>query len=183
MAHLVTARAEGIPAHIRPGTRLHYLVLQTAVSGAWALPRSARYRIYLAGISWDLLAMSLLILALAYAGLPTAGQNLLAAWILLIFFGMVGEFSFYMRTDIYFVFLDLLHSRSLFQDSQGFLLHQVRQARHRLLPKRSMLPPDPLLGLPASERRKAAFYACLLIAGTMVTLGRYLFIAYRYCFS
>ena len=176
MAHLVAARAEGIPAHIRPGTRLQYLVLQTDVRGAWALPRSARYRIYLAGILWDLLALSLLILALVYAGLPPTAQALLAAWILLIFFGVVGEFSFYMRTDIYFVFLDLLHSRNLFQDAQRLLLHRWRQTLHRLLPKRRALPPDPWLGLSASERRKAGFYAWLLITGTIITLARYLYL-------
>ena len=174
MAHLVAARAERLPAHIRPGTRLQYLVLQTDVSGAWALPRSARYRIYLAGILWDLLALSLLVLALAYAELSPTGQDLLAAWILLIFFGLVAEFSFYMRTDIYFVFLDLLHSRNLFQDAQRMLLHRYRQALHVLFPNRGPLPPDPLLGLSASERRKVAFYACLLITGTIISLACYL---------
>jgi hypothetical protein len=175
IAHLVAARAEGIPALIRWGTRLQYFVVQTDVSGAWALPRFARYRIYLAGILWDLLAVSLLILASAYAGLPATGQALLAAWILLIFFGLVYQFSFYMRTDIYFVLLDLLHSRNLFQDAQRLLRHRYRRGLHRLLPNRGPLPPDPLLTLSASERRKVAFYAGLLITGTMISLGCYLF--------
>ena len=174
-AHLVAARAEGIPALIRWGTRLQYFVVQTDVSGAWALPRFARYRIYLAGILWDLLAVSLLILASAYAGLRATGQALLAAWILLIFFGLVYQFSFYMRTDIYFVLLDLLHSRNLFQDAQRLLRHQYRRGLHRLLPNRGPLPPDPLLTLSASERRKVAFYAGLLITGTTISLGCYLF--------
>jgi len=176
LAHLVAARAEGIPAHIRPGTRLQHLVLQTDVSAAWALPRSSRYRIYLAGVLWDLLALSILILALAYAGLPPTGEALLAAWILLIFFGLLGEFSFYMRTDIYFVFQDLLHSRNLFHDAQSLLLHHYRRAIHALHPKGAGLPPGPLLARSAGERRKVVFYACLLITGTLISLGRYLLI-------
>jgi len=176
LAHLVAARAEGMPAHIRPGTRLHYLVLQTDVSAAWALPRSSRYRIYLAGVLWDLLALSILILALAHAGLPPTGEALLAAWILLIIFGLLGELSFYMRTDIYFVFQDLLHSRNLFHDAQSLLLHHYRLAIRALHPKGAGLPPGPLLARSASERRKVVFYACLLITGTLISLGRYLLI-------
>ena len=175
IAHLLAARAEGIPAHIRPGTRLHYLVLQTDVSGAWALPRSARYRIYLAGILWDLLVFSLLILAMAYAGLPPTGQALLATWVLFISFGLLGELSFYMRTDIYFVFLDLLHSRNLFKDAQHLLRYWSWRVVHGLRPRRGDVLPHPLHALSASERRKVAFYAILLIVGTTIALGRYLF--------
>jgi len=176
LAHLVAARAEGLPAHIRPGTRLQYLVLQTDVSGAWSLPRSGRYRIYLAGVLWELLVLSLLILVLAYGGLPSIGQALLGAWSLIIFFGLLGEFAFYMRTDIYFVFQDLLHSRNLFQDAQHLLAHRLGRAIYKLLPKPGVLPSDPLLAFAPSDRRKVVFYACLLSAGTIISLGRYVLI-------
>jgi len=171
LAHLVAARAEGIPSHIRAGTRLQYLVLQTDVSGAWSLPRPARYRIYLAGVLWDLMVASLLLLALAHAESPEPVAGLLRAWILVIAFGLLGEFAFYMRTDIYFVFQDLLHSRNLFHEAQRLLLHRLR----KLFPKSSERP-DPLEGFTHSGRRKVILYAGLLIAGTTLSLGRYLLI-------
>jgi hypothetical protein len=54
LAHLVTARAVGVPGRIRLGTRLQFLVMQTDISGIELAPRRHRLTAYLAGIALNL---------------------------------------------------------------------------------------------------------------------------------
>ncbi|MCP9990982.1 hypothetical protein LUX09_11515 [Streptomyces albogriseolus] len=48
LAHLVTARAAGVPGRMRLGTRLQFLVMQTDISGIELAPRRHRLTAYLA---------------------------------------------------------------------------------------------------------------------------------------
>ncbi len=168
--HLVSARSLGIPAYINLGTRLHELVMQTNVTGLWALPRRKRYRVYLAGIAWDIVPMSVAILLLTYTELPTVAQNILSSLILLIFFGIVWQFQFYMRTDIYFVVLDLLHCYNLFDDSMAYVQYLFNCIKHRaFLPNRDA-PVSPLAHLSTNDQRKVFAYTILMVFGSLIAL-------------
>lgn len=170
LSHLAAARSLGVPARIGLGTRLHNLVVQTDVTGLWAVPRRQRYRVYLAGIAWDLGGIAVALLLLAYAPLPALAQNLLRAFILGVFLGVLWQFGVYMRTDVYFVCMDLLHCHNLFEDSLAYLRYRWRQLGRRLFPASVLEPTDPLEHLPEHERRKVRFYAWFVLVGSTVTL-------------
>ncbi|MGH8917512.1 MAG: hypothetical protein ACRD0H_04090, partial [Actinomycetes bacterium] len=70
LMHLAAARSYGAPARISFATRLHHLVVQTDVTAVWAVSRRLRYRVYLAGMFWDSLVISVCTLLIAHAGLP-----------------------------------------------------------------------------------------------------------------
>ena len=176
LSHLVSARSLGIPAYINFGTRLHELVVQTNVTGLWALPRQQRYRVYLAGIAWDIIPISIAILLLAYTKLPIVTQSILSSLILLIFFGIVWQFQFYMRTDIYFVVLDLLHCYSLFDDSVAYVQYLFNRIKHRLFSVRFDAPVSPFANLSTSDRQKVKAYTILMAFGSLIALA--VFITY-----
>lgn len=116
IAHVAAARAEGLPFQLRPGRRPWSIFLQADASGAWALPRTARYRIYGAGLLWDITAASMLLLLLAYAPLSSALRSVTAAWFLLGVLALIGEFRFFARTDVYQICLDLIPVRDPVND-------------------------------------------------------------------
>jgi hypothetical protein len=171
LAHLVAARSLGIPASISLSTRLHNLVVQTDVTGLWAVPRRHRYRVYLAGILWELASMSVALLLLAYVPLPVFVQNLLHVLILIQFLGVSWQFEFYMRTDIYFVVLDLLHCHNLFEDSLAFLRYRLQRVWLRISHSRANdFPVNPLAYLPIQERHKVVIYSWLVLVGSTISL-------------
>lgn len=175
--HLISARSLGIPAYINFSTRLYELVVQTNVTGLRAVPRHKRYRVYLAGIVWDTIPLSIAILLLAYTKLPLVTQNILSSLILLIFFGIVWQFQFYMRTDIYFVVLDLLHCYSLFDDSIAYVQYLFNRIKHGLFSVRlDTSLSSPLSNLSTSDQWKIKAYTILMVFGSLIAIT--LFIAY-----
>jgi putative peptide zinc metalloprotease protein len=170
LAHLVAARSLGVPARIGLGTRLHNLVVQTDVTGLWAVPRRQRYRVYLAGMAWNLFGMSVAFLLLAYAPLAALARDLLQALVLAVFLGVLWQFEFYMRTDMYFVIMDLLRCHNLFGDSLAYLRYRARRLWRRVFPTADAAPANPLDHLPTHERRKVSLYAWFVLVGSTVSL-------------
>jgi len=107
LAHLAAARAVDVPARISLSTRLYHLVAQTDVSGAWAAPRRRRYVVYLAGIGTDLLVAAVAVLVLANTSPPATLASLLGVVVLTVTLGVAWQCEVYLRTDLYFVLLDL----------------------------------------------------------------------------
>lgn len=175
VSHLAAARSLGVPARIRLGTRLQNVVVQTDVSSLWAVARRLRYRVYLAGMIFDLGTLSLGILIQAYLPLPAVAQAILKAYVLLTFFSIVGQFHFYMRTDVYFVILDLLKCYNLFQDSLSHAKHLLGKTLAFIRRNATASLEDPLQRLAVHERHKVRVYAWFVIAGSGLALFLYAF--------
>jgi len=170
-AHLVAARSLGVTAHISLGTRLQYLVIQTNVTGLWALPRRQRYRVYLAGIVWDTLVIAIAFLLLAYIPLPLLARSLLHSLIFLNFLGILWQFHLYMRTDLYFVALNFFHCHNLFEDAVAYLRYSIKQFWLRSVCRGAPVDSvNPLDLLEAHERYKVMVYAGLVTIGSSVAL-------------
>ena len=174
-AHLLAARSLGIPGRIGLGTRLHYLVSHTDVSGLWAVPRRKRYRVYLAGIQWDLMLMSVALLMKAYAPLPDMGREICSAIMLLGFLRLTWEFYFFIRTDIFFVFQDLLHCHDLYGDAGRYLGWVWWRIRSALAERPHGVEHTGLHGVPEVERRKVRLYAWIMFFGSVSALGMFFF--------
>ncbi len=167
-AHLVAARACGVPARISLGTRLYSLVVQTDVSGVWGASRRERLRTYLAGIGLDLVLASLVILLRTVRTADDTLDQVLAAAVVLIIVGIAGQFQLFMRTDMYFVVADLLRARNLFEDATVYLVDRYRSLVRRRISKDHQ---DPLGPLSQRERRVVTFYAWFMIGGTVCALA------------
>ncbi|MGW0803476.1 hypothetical protein [Nonomuraea sp. NPDC002799] len=172
LMHLTAARSLGAPGRIGFGTRLHNLVVQTDVTGVWGVPRRSRYRVYLAGLAWDLLLVAVITLLVAYAPLPALAAAVLKALVVSVLMTIPFQLQVYMRTDLYYVLRDLLRTRNLFDDGLAFAGH-LRAKLWAALRRRPGPQEDPTAGLPQHERRATRIYAVFLVGGAVISLGSY----------
>ncbi|MDI6517609.1 hypothetical protein QMA61_15520 [Streptomyces coelicoflavus] len=175
LAHLVTARAAGVPGRMRLGTRLQFLVMQTDISGIELAPRRHRLTAYLAGIALNLSVASCLVLVLAATEPGTTAHRLLAAALLLALLPLPFQCMVFTRTDLYFVLQDLTGCRDLYGDGLAYARYRfrrvVRPVRRVARGKAPALArDDPSTRLPAHERRAVRIYSVVLVAGTAACL-------------
>lgn len=166
LAHLVTARAAGVPGKIRLSTRLQFLIAQTDVTGMWAADRRQRMTVYLAGMALDASIASAATIALA-ATSPVATVHRFASVILLTEVLLLApQFLIFLRTDLYFVLQELMACRSLHADGSAYVRHITARILSSTAP-----PDDPSRNLPRRERRAVRGYAVLLVMGVAACLG------------
>jgi hypothetical protein len=163
LMHLAAARSYGVPARIGFSTRLHYLVVQTDVTAIWAVPRRDRYRVYLAGLRWDSFTVSGCVLLVAHADLPGLADRLLGALAVTVMLSMVAQAQVYVRTDLYYVLMEWLRGRNLYQDGIAYVRHLWRRVRRKPTT-------DPLADLPTRERRGVRLYAVAMAVGCATAL-------------
>ncbi|MBI6546413.1 MAG: PqqD family protein [Cyanobacteria bacterium NC_groundwater_1444_Ag_S-0.65um_54_12] len=178
LAHLIAARSYGVPAWIGLGTRLANLVVQTDVTGLWSCPRYQRYRVYLAGMATDLLLAAMALLAIAWLPLPALLASLLQVVLLCGFLLVMFQVQVFMRTDLYFVLMDLLRCHNLHPESLGYLRYLAKRlVTHQKLTRfvqwrrRSQQSPSPLAALAVGDRRKIQLFSLLVLVGSAVSLG------------
>ncbi|MGD1223970.1 MULTISPECIES: hypothetical protein [Streptomyces] len=162
-AHLLTARATGVPGRMRLGTRLQFLVMQTDISGIELAPRRHRLTAYLAGMATNLTVSCLA--ALGAGAADGTARRVLAAVALLALLPLPFQLMVFMRTDLYFVLQDVTRCRDLYGDGVAYTKYAVR----RLL--RRAGESDPSLGLPRHERRAVRAYSVVLVVGTTLCLA------------
>ncbi|MFD1272662.1 hypothetical protein ACFQ51_14950 [Streptomyces kaempferi] len=162
-AHLVAARATGVPGRMRLGTRLQFLVMQTDISGIEIAPRRHRLTAYLASIATNLSVASLA--ALAAGTTDGTARGVLAAVALLALLPLPFQLMVFMRTDLYFVLQDLTRCRDLYGDGVAFSKYAARRVLRRAP------APDPSLDLPLHERRAVRVYSAVLVVGTTLCLA------------
>lgn len=166
LAHLVTARAVGVPGRIRLGTRLQFLVMQTDISGIELAPRRQRLTAYLAGIALNLSVAASLLLVLAVTDPGTTAHRLLAAGVLLALLPLPFQCMVFTRTDLYFVLQDLARCRNLYGDGLDYARYLFRRTV-----RRARGAADPSTALPAHERRAVRVYSAVLVVGTAACLA------------
>ncbi|MDN3358457.1 hypothetical protein [Actinomadura sp. DC4] len=167
IGHLATARAADVPARIRLGTRLQFLVAQTDVSGIWTAPRRHRFTVYGAGMAIDLTIASLAILAIKTLRVMGVDAPSVLPIIVLMVSSMIPlQFLVFMRTDVYFILQDLARCRNLYADGSAY----VRDVAHRLTRRRGESASPAILRLPRHERVAVRCYAVLLVLGTSVCM-------------
>lgn len=173
LAHLVTARAAGVPGRMRLGTRLQFLVMQTDISGIELAPRRHRLTAYLAGIALNLSVASALVLVLAVTDTGTTAHRLTAAALLLALLPLPFQLMVFTRTDVYFVLQDLTGCRDLYGDGLAYARYRFRRAVAALrpgAPAKAAGAGDPSTRLPSHERRAVRLYSAVLVTGTAACL-------------
>lgn len=127
LAHLVTARAAGVPGRMRLGTRLQFLVMQTDISGIELAPRRHRLTAYLSGIALNLSVASALVPVLAATDPVSTAHRLSAAALLLALMPLPFQLMVFTRTDVYFVLQDLTGCRDLYGDGLAYARYRCRR--------------------------------------------------------
>jgi putative peptide zinc metalloprotease protein len=125
---------------------------------------------------WDDLGpsgrISLILLLVSYAPLSVLAQDVLKALVLSTFFGVLRELQVFMRTDGYFVLMDLLRCHNLFEDSLAYLSYRIKGLWTWIFPQiRITSPGYPLDHLSIYEQRKVRVYAWFVVLGTVVSLA------------
>ena len=169
-AHLLTARAFGVPGRIGFGTRLQFLTVQTDVTGIWAAPKRVRLTVYLSGIAVNLFITGTALLLGLVIGTDQLAGRLLAATALLSLFFVPTQFLLFMRTDLYFVLQDLARCGNLYADGSAYVRYRARR-RWQAITGRGEQPVDPSAKLPTAERRAVRAYAPILTVGTALCLS------------
>lgn len=166
--HLAAARAAGVDAWFGWGTRLAFLVAQTAVPGLWMARRRDRIKVYAAGARCDLLLAACAAAGAGLLGTDTLGGRVLEAASLNGIVAVLLQFEFYMRTDVYFIIQDAVGCKRLFDDATAYLRYL---AARRFGRADTAGRPDPRLSIPAAERRAVTLYAWAVLLGSTVTLA------------
>ena len=161
-AHLVAVRASGCSGSLDISHRLHFVVAQTDMSSVRVLPRGRRYAPYLAGMTWDA-TLLLLCLLLQAAGTPSPLPGLLAY---LLAMALLFECAVFMRTDLYYVFTNLLRLGSLMHDTRRWVANSAARLLRRA-------EPHDLSDIPARELRVVRWFAPFTMVGVAVAVGQF----------
>ena len=164
LSHLAAARAAGVHGWFGWGTRLWFLVAQTSVPGLWMASRRVRLRVFLAGMTCDLTVFSAGAIGAAFTSAASPAHRILELVCLITVTGVMQQFLFFMRTDVYLVVQELTGCKNLFGDATGYLRHLARRSGRGA----PASPPDPLAELPPAERRPGRLYAAFMVAGCAV---------------
>jgi hypothetical protein len=174
LAHLVAARAAGVACRFGLGHRLWILVAETDMTGVWLVPRRARFLPFLAGPLADVVGASLALLLLfacrrEWCSLPDGALTLVRAIFVAYVFALLWQCYFFVRTDFYYVFSNLLRCRNLMADTEAYL-------RGLLARVSSRFRPFPLGELPAHERLAVRLYAPVWLLGRGLAFGLLFFV-------
>lgn len=106
--------------------------------------------------------------SMGMASTPIAGtvHRILALTSLITLLGVVEQFLFYMRTDVYLVVQELAGCKNLFGDATEYLRYLAGRLARRPAPDR----PNPLADLPPAERGPVRLYAAVVLAGCAATV-------------
>jgi hypothetical protein len=106
--------------------------------------------------------------SMGMASTPVAGtvHRILALTSLITLLGVVEQFLFYMRTDVYLVVQELAGCKNLFGDATEYLRYLAGRLARRPATDR----PNPLADLPPAEQRPVRLYAAVVLAGCAATV-------------
>jgi putative peptide zinc metalloprotease protein len=167
-AHLVAARAVGVNAAFGIGSRLWILVVETDLTGLWALPKRQRFLPLLAGVMVDTVCLSLglLLLELQHRSvlpMPALAVELIGAVSFSYLMRLLWQCFLFVRTDFYYVFASLCGCTNLMQDTEIYLRYLLARALPWIDERER-----PVIRL--SELRIVQLYAPLWVGGRILAL-------------
>ena len=177
LAHYLAARSLGIRAKIYFSNRLYFLVAVTDITNIYKVSRKKRYRVYLAGMTVDLLIMSVLTILLflsdlGYIHLQSGIYSFFKFLVLLEFLGIIWQFYFFLRTDIYYVVENFFNVTNLSKKAQSYLFNLVLSLSKKHSKKHHHFR---IHFSSKTERRVVKFYSLFYGLGILISLFVFLF--------
>jgi hypothetical protein len=165
--HILAMRAQNLPTKMEVGHRLFLVVLETDMSSVWKLPSKDRNVLYLGGLCFDTLILSLaLIFQLIFANGSKVFLSIMSVVVLDTFIRMVYQLCIYMKTDLYYVFENVSGCYNLMENAQQMI--------RNWLPFRPSVSKSEVVF--AEERKTVFLYSIFYFVGVFLTMG--LFVIY-----
>ncbi|MGG1676263.1 hypothetical protein ACIFOT_11020 [Neobacillus sp. NRS-1170] len=162
--HVLAMRAQNLPTKLEVGHRLFLVVLETDMSGVWKLSSKERNVLYVAGLCFDTVVLSLaLICQLNFASGSGIFLSIMNVVVLDTFIRMVYQCCVYMKTDLYYVFENVSGCYNLMENAQ-------RNIRKWLPFQKSYLRDDVIF---ESERKTVYTYSIIYFIGVILTVSLY----------
>jgi hypothetical protein len=164
--HILAMRAQNLPTKLEVGHRLFLVVLETDMSSVWKLPSGNRNVLFLAGLCFDTVILSLaLVSQLIFANGSGIFLSIMHVVVLDTFIRMVYQCCIYMKTDLYYVFENISGCYNLMENAQ--------QAIRKKLPFLNSKATEEVVF--AGERNTVFVYSIFYFFGVFVTLGTFVF--------
>ncbi len=128
--HMLAAARHGIDSKVGLGTRLWIIVVETDLSGLFALPKNQRYLPMWAGMLVDVLTIALLTLFIKFLFAQEADGffiQLMQALILQVLFTIVWQFNIFIRTDVYFVLCNYFSYPNLDSEARVYVKNMLNR--------------------------------------------------------
>jgi putative peptide zinc metalloprotease protein len=125
--HILAMRAHNLPTRLEVGHRLFLVVLETDMSTVWKLPSKARNQLFLAGLCFDTVLLTISLMAqllMANQSIILGGIITLAALDILL--RMLYQCCVYMKTDLYFVLENMSGCYNLMENAKQFINRKLR---------------------------------------------------------
>ncbi|MBU2565735.1 MAG: hypothetical protein KJ655_05730 [Candidatus Thermoplasmatota archaeon] len=171
--HFFAGKARGIQGRFSISNRLYFVVAETDLTQLWEVPRRERYLPYLAGMFSDMLFVSVIIVTLwlndlGIISIGTLLYGILKMLILLEFLGILWQFEFFMKTDVYYVVANFFTCKNLSEDAKSFMKNKLSRVIKRIRPR-------DISNIPEKEMKVIKAYSSLFIVGTAVAIYMFLF--------
>ncbi len=154
-AHYLAAVSRGIDAKFGITNRLYFLVAITDTSNAYSLRRKERYRIMFAGMVADLFIAGIAVIITYLSLIGKMGSSVAPVMkfiVLFQFFGIVWQFMFFLRTDLYYAIENFFKIFNLHEKAKEFIIRLGR------------------ISLEKRERPIVETYSVLFIAGIIINI-------------
>ena len=166
LAHLIAARAAGVPSRMGLGNRLWILVAETDMTGIWLTSAWRRCVAFMAGPLFDLVLSAMLILVLfgvarGWLELDLTLRSFVRALLFVELTRILFQFYLFVPTDFYYVIGTLFRCKNLMHDTQVYLLNHLSRVMHGVMRRDQSQ-------IPAAEMRVVRVFACVWIAGRLL---------------
>ena len=169
VGHLIAVRAAGVDSRLGIGNRLWMLVVETDMTGLWAVSKRQRYLPIIAGPIVDASSVSLVLLILladrrSWLSLSPFTNEILSGAALIYLLGLVWQCFLFVRTDFYYVLTNFYDCRNLLRDTEIYLHNQLVH----LAP---WMKRHDQSAVPRAELRVIRNYSLVWVLGRVLALG------------
>ncbi|MEH7097287.1 hypothetical protein [Neobacillus vireti] len=166
LGHVLAMRAHSLPTKLEVGHRLFLIVLETDMSSVWKLPSKQRNILYLAGLSFDTVILSItLVSKLTVSDSSNILQGVMNIIILDTFIRMVYQLCVYMKTDFYFVLENVSGCYNLMENAQQMIRKKLP------ILQTNEIKDEVFVG----ERKTVLIYSIFYFIGVLLTVSLYIF--------
>lgn len=122
MGHVLAGRSYDLPSKLSIGNRLIFIVLETDLTQGWKLKPKQRNILFLAGMCFEQVILFFSLLLLIFSPIQNIiFIGILKIVVLYILVTTVYQFSFYMKTDIYYLVENITGNYNLMENAKQHL--------------------------------------------------------------
>ncbi|MEH6953442.1 hypothetical protein [Neobacillus drentensis] len=164
--HILAMRAQNLPTKLEVGHRLFLVVLETDMSSVWKLPSKDRNVLFMAGICFDTVILSIALISQLIvpngSGIFLSIMNII---VLDTFIRMIYQLCIYMKTDLYYVFENVSGCYNLMENAQQAIKEKISFLKVPSIKEVTF----------EGERRIVNLYSVFYALGVALTVSLYTF--------